>query len=710
MIWNEEDLIDIAKGRMAIQSSISRWSKQDDASRACDARLDITDHAFHTSYDLNPWWIVDLENVYSIEVIRVTNRVKFKERARTLQVCLSLDGRNWTYVDSLLYVWDDKLDILEININQFFKARYVKLFLNEKNYFHLKKVEVFIRKYPRCIISARNDGFGMRIEHLVIGLTLARKTGCKFYFVWPSILDMDYANIRQQNGVHMEEADKIFGENFLKKYFLESSKIPCVYQSKIVNIKNFNDILNSDSEKSWGWYSTQKLPSEFITDYSLEDCLSDIQESYKSITWSQRFQYLYHLVNKAINFLKEDFVALHLRGGELIYSDVKLMANIWAHSRHFPYEIAIDIILNELGKGKSVLIFGQDQASNRLLKEYFKNYIEYSKIKIVDDLIDEKLCNLERDFFELNLLARATSIISTPSSAFSRVASLIGGKIKFCSYMELYSKRELYEIIKKNINLLRLNKLQKAYSYYRLYSFGVDIGVSYYSLLVFIQKSVAMDPENHLWRIYTIDTLFMLNKIDKANLYIKESIESDYNSFFKALFLGRRYNWASGIYSKIDEKYYKYNNQGDWIMLVYCKILQYTKNKDAFYTFLNYFENKLDNEIVQKTFLEFEQLLGDEIVKKYFESLLPFQLGMAILENSRSLKTLVRIPLVLFRIVKRNRKEKKYNRKKLEIINDNIKMLHSREYKIGLELIKAHQSWYKGGYFRFFYFLIKNKI
>lgn len=715
MIWNEEDVIDVAKDKIAIQSSISRWSKKNDASRACDSGLNILDHAFHTSYDENPWWMVDLGDIFPIEVIRVSNRIRFKERAKTLRACLSLDGENWTHVDNLLYAWDDKLEILEINIAQFLKARFVKLFLNEKNYLHLKKVEIFIRKYPGYIVTAKYDGFGMRIESMIISMLLAKKTGFKFRFVWPETTDGDQDNVRKvKYGVNIEPLHMIFSEKFIQDNFLKNN-IQCVYHSKISENRTFEEFLSNDFEKPWGWYNVQQLPSSYIENYSLEECISDMKRAYFEIGWSSRFTKILESVKNKAQTLGVGFIALHLRGGELIYSDTKLMANLWAYSRHFPYEVAIDIIFKEINKKNNVLIFGQDKEANKVLRDYFKNKCGNCIVEIIEEFMDEEYVGLERDFFELNFLAHASSVISTPSSSFSRVSDWISGKIRTCSYMELYSREELFGIMQNNINVLNLNNLQKAYSYYRMFVFGIETRVNYAYLLEFIQKSANLDPTNYLWRIYVIDTLFILNEFNRANLYIKKSIEEDYDAFFKSLFLGRRYNWALGVYNKIDEKYFRYKDHGEYIMLVHCKILQYAKHKEAFDVFFNYFKDKLNNKLFQKVFFEFEQSLKYCSAKKRFENHLSFQLGRMLLENSKSLKNMLKIPFLLYSISKKFHQN--HNLKSTYSLcidkyldyDEGVKVLKSQEYEIGKKIIAAHRNWYKGGYIIFLYKYIKNR-
>ena len=78
IVWKDEDLIEIAHDKNAFQSSISKWSLKDDAKRAIKSDLKVDDYAFHTGIENNPWWIVDLENAYDIEYIKIINRKNYQ--------------------------------------------------------------------------------------------------------------------------------------------------------------------------------------------------------------------------------------------------------------------------------------------------------------------------------------------------------------------------------------------------------------------------------------------------------------------------------------------------------------------------------------------------------------------------------------------------------------------------------------------------------
>lgn len=145
----------LALNRPAAQSSTSSWSKANDAQGAVDGQKN-GGFGFHTEHEARPWWQVDLQQVATLCEIRVFNRMDIPCRARTLQVLVSNDGRNWYSVytnaangggpltgnGSCFGGTDGKP--LSINLaGRGVAARYVRLQLNETEYLHFDEVEIY---------------------------------------------------------------------------------------------------------------------------------------------------------------------------------------------------------------------------------------------------------------------------------------------------------------------------------------------------------------------------------------------------------------------------------------------------------------------------------------------------------------------------------------------------------------------------------------
>jgi hypothetical protein len=97
-------LTDLSLHKRATQSSLSRYSfgatVEEDAGRAVSGEP-RTPYAFHTGYEANPWWSVDLEEVCLLHQIVVLNRCEdlwVAGRATPLVASTSLDGKEWSHL------------------------------------------------------------------------------------------------------------------------------------------------------------------------------------------------------------------------------------------------------------------------------------------------------------------------------------------------------------------------------------------------------------------------------------------------------------------------------------------------------------------------------------------------------------------------------------------------------------------------------------
>ena len=147
----------IARGRRAWQSSISQWSKgstiEEDAMGATNG--DPTkDYGFHTDFETNPWWMVDLGGKYDIREIRIYNR-NYKgnpivqSRASPILIETSLDNDVWVQFFSTEpgFVFgreDQQYEPLVCLAKEETHGSYVRItVLRQHTCFHLAEVEVY---------------------------------------------------------------------------------------------------------------------------------------------------------------------------------------------------------------------------------------------------------------------------------------------------------------------------------------------------------------------------------------------------------------------------------------------------------------------------------------------------------------------------------------------------------------------------------------
>lgn len=140
----------IAIGGYATQSSICEWSAgrtvSDDAKGAISGQVTGSD-GFHTDIEETPWWMLDLGQTSDIGQIRVFNSLKsvsFAARAFPLIVETSIDRENWKLefdnVENSPFGGADGHPLIIMLTSH---ARYVRLSLKTRDYFHLDEVEIY---------------------------------------------------------------------------------------------------------------------------------------------------------------------------------------------------------------------------------------------------------------------------------------------------------------------------------------------------------------------------------------------------------------------------------------------------------------------------------------------------------------------------------------------------------------------------------------
>ncbi len=107
-------------------------------------------YGFHTQFEAQPWWIVDLLVPHRISEIHIYNRqgeAHVASRANELDVQVSVDGDNWTPLLSRTDPEPFGMDgtPLVVHASPGLPYRFVLLRLRGANYLHLEEVEVYGR-------------------------------------------------------------------------------------------------------------------------------------------------------------------------------------------------------------------------------------------------------------------------------------------------------------------------------------------------------------------------------------------------------------------------------------------------------------------------------------------------------------------------------------------------------------------------------------
>ncbi|MBM4048931.1 MAG: discoidin domain-containing protein, partial [Planctomycetes bacterium] len=122
----------------------ARAKPEEDAVGGCDG-VKNGKWGFHTEYEDNPWWQVDLQKATPLARMLLYNRCDIPDRAARLIVLLSDDGKQFKQAyqhdgTRFLGFTDNKPLVVELKGAV---ARYVRIQLPGKVYFHLDEVEIF---------------------------------------------------------------------------------------------------------------------------------------------------------------------------------------------------------------------------------------------------------------------------------------------------------------------------------------------------------------------------------------------------------------------------------------------------------------------------------------------------------------------------------------------------------------------------------------
>ena len=139
--------IEASRNKPTFQSSHSKkWETPEYCSVAGNAVSGIVtgNYSFHTEFDINPWWLVDLLAIMPITKIEVFNRRSGEERAYDIDILVSNDFLSWEVIHSNKAPFGGAYDgnILIYKANNI-KARYVRIQKRSEGYLHLDQLKVF---------------------------------------------------------------------------------------------------------------------------------------------------------------------------------------------------------------------------------------------------------------------------------------------------------------------------------------------------------------------------------------------------------------------------------------------------------------------------------------------------------------------------------------------------------------------------------------
>ncbi|HBK1680804.1 TPA: hypothetical protein LGB33_001812, partial [Campylobacter jejuni] len=479
-----------------------------------------------TEVEESPWCLIDLGRIFPCKCIKFYNlQILHNQEELQPKIEISSDQKDW------LELSKQNENVKDIYDVQKHPTRYIKISVNGCGCLTLSKIEVFVAD---LIISAREDALGSRMYAFVNGMVIARKIGFDFGYVWKEI-NHDFQKNDDLAGMELDSEELIFSKDFIEKHSY-NGYLNCGGGLFHFKDRNIQSLKQKPYHNNWGYYAPLGYGFD---DYEEKTYHKEFKECFSMIDFSEPVQLILNLSNQ-ISSQIGDFIALHLRGGDIIHGEASKRYQKACYFKVFPVELALEIVKEEINKNLNIVLFGDDLYLLRELQKFSKNLINNFEINIyiVDDLIDRKQYSItQMGFFEMSLMSKALRIYRAGSSLFSRFAHAIGSA-QMINIFTHFTPKERYDVLLKNVDILDLSpKIRKSYTYFCLYLLSIELKLDVEVSITHIQKAMEYYKDNvifydlYLANCYTLKKdLFKLEEKFKSILILNEEL------FFKNLF------------------------------------------------------------------------------------------------------------------------------------------------------------------------------
>ena len=375
------------------------------------------------------------------------------------------------------------------------------------------------QKSAYIVWSGRTDGLGERLCSLLNAIMLASALNWRFCFSWSdSTRPCSYRNVDKSviNNIAVASnfpAEMVFSRLFIRRHLQQERPL-----GSFISIKK-----NFSPEKLWeatrspdfaGFTSTQILLDDRIfflggskTELAYQKAFAQVRLSKsfrKLVTYSRRVQ------------LPENFVAVHLRSGDVIYGDSRKWGR-WSHKVLVP-SIASRYVTGLSALGRNVVVFGQN---SKFVREIATLPNVYSASTFCPADVGSPA---HAAFLEMMIMSRASSIISG-NSGFSRFAAMVGGAPVVQPNKSL-RPRAFLRIIESQLGEQgeQSDSFTKAVSLFQAYLFNKGT-LDHQRLIDILTRASDFDPSNPLYKVILSALYYGLGHIDRADAIVSGYIQ-----------------------------------------------------------------------------------------------------------------------------------------------------------------------------------------
>jgi len=266
---------------------------QADAAGGCDG-VKNGEWGFHTDNSENPWWQVDLGKLEPVARVVIWNRREAADRASRIKVLLSNDGKEFREVyqhnGAVFHGFSDKKPLVVRLKNE--RARYVRLALPGRSYFHLDEVEVFGPANPRKNLALNCPANQVSVSqwsvaHNARPAQVDWAARARQSLALCERLAAEVAQVSKPAVSLRQKLDRLPAGQSAQPLFLEARRLQHQLALRNPLLRNFDTLLftkrvpgsfNHMSDQYYGWWSKPGggiyLLRGFTTDSPAEQCIT----------------------------------------------------------------------------------------------------------------------------------------------------------------------------------------------------------------------------------------------------------------------------------------------------------------------------------------------------------------------------------------------------------------------------------------------------
>ncbi|MFV8819719.1 hypothetical protein [Haliea sp. E17] len=364
------------------------------------------------------------------------------------------------------------------------------------------------------IVAWRHDGLGERLITIIIGLHTAQVLGLKFLFVWPhekAMYELFSISGRGTHSVAADPRDVLSGElveghlvseeDLLHpegNFYFDSPD----YLNLVVNC--FDKVKRKAVDPIPSWLASNRIFPDLEQAFSQ----SDFKRFYFEKLFTREIRQQLDAVSRLA--LPEKRVAVHIRGGDIVYGDTRLVAT-FGRLKSISLPVADEVCRRFTERGYTVLAFGATLHDLKALSE------KYAAVLTVEDLPLEP-CDLHTQVIrEIALMGDCEYLISSKDTAVTKLAVLIGGTelLPLPGWISVEDEHRILRTARGSEEYECYHPLQKAFVNYSLYATAPADEV-FETLFDFVMTAHKSDPDNPSYLVLVFFCAKVCGKVEIA--------------------------------------------------------------------------------------------------------------------------------------------------------------------------------------------------